>query len=49
MVMNMITKVGIAITITEKNKNNNGNNTANQVIIKTETIINEETLILTWK
>ena len=49
MMMNMITKVGIAITITEKNKNNNDNNTANQVIIKTETTINEETLILTWK
>ena len=38
----------IAIEIIEKNKNSNEISTATQVAIKTQTMSNEETLILKW-
>ena len=49
--INMITKIKIAITRTEKkpSNNNNSNNTVTKVIAKTQTISKQETLILKWK
>ena len=50
----MITKIRTTITTTENNSNNNNNNNNNgsnrftQVTIETQTIVNEETLILKW-
>ena len=46
---NMVLKIRITIAIIEKKSNNNGIFTATQVIIKTHTVSNEETLILKWK
>ena len=50
MMINMIAKIRITITLTEKiNNRDNSNNIATQVTIKTQTRSNGETPILKWK